>query len=283
MRKIFIFSLLLVLTACRPYKGYQKIGQDMYFRLISFGENTRKAMPGDYITVQLRYATTEDSVFFNGHRKILLQQNSNINLINDAFLRLSEGDSASVILPAGSFFSETLKRELPSFLQEDAYIRIDIRLTDVQTGQEFEQEKQRFLAWAEELNATEATLIRKFINREHLDIRENEDGYYFLELKQGHGMPVERGRHVYVQYEGRFLNGTYFDSTVRRNEPLDFIFGSEMIVLPGMEKALARMKEGERALIILPSGLAFGATGSIGGIVPPWTALVYELEVLKVE
>jgi FKBP-type peptidyl-prolyl cis-trans isomerase FkpA len=283
MKKIHIFFLIFMLTACSRYPGYKKIGPDLYFRLVTFGENGRKAIPGDYITVDLRYATAGDSVFFRGIRKILLHRSPYPGAINDAFLRLSVNDSATIFLSALNFFSGTLNRDLPLFLDEKDDMRIDMRLLEVQTEKEFEQEKQKFLAWAEELNATEAKLIKKFINQQHLDVQQTSDGYYFMKLNEGYGRQVERGRHVTVQYEGRFLNGKYFDSTIKRNEAVDFIYGSEMILLPGLEKALGKMKEGEKALIILPSDLAFGASGSYGGIVPPWTALIYELEVLKVE
>jgi len=54
-------------------------------------------------------------------------------------------------------------------------------------------------------------------------------------------------------------------------------------LIDGLDEALGRMYEGEKALVILPSELAFGSFGSAGGIIPPYTTLIYELEVLKVE
>ncbi len=222
-------------------------------------------------------------MFFQGTRKFLLTESPHRGAVNEAFLRLSTGDSASVFLPASRFFSNTLKRDLPGFLDEDEEVRVDMKLLNVQTAQEFEQEKMLFLAWARELHDTEATLIRKFLTEEKLDIQPEKEGFYFVRLKEGRGMRVEKGRHIFIHYEGRFLNGKYFDSTVQRNEPLDFIYGSEDIVLKGIDEALGRMREGEKALLILPSDEAFGPEGSIGGIVPPSTALIYELEVLKVE
>ena len=56
-----------------------------------------------------------------------------------------------------------------------------------------------------------------------------------------------------------------------------FIQGHEM------EKAIAKMHEGDKALVIIPSELAFGAEGSVEGIVPPFTPVVFEIELINVK
>jgi FKBP-type peptidyl-prolyl cis-trans isomerase FkpA len=86
-----------------------------------------------------------------------------------------------------------------------------------------------------------------------------------------------------VHYEGRFLNGKFFDSTRQRNDPFQFVYGQQWQVVKGMEEAIGMMHEGEKALFIMPSGLAFGQTGSSTGIVPPFTSLIFEVELLLVK
>lgn len=56
-----------------------------------------------------------------------------------------------------------------------------------------------------------------------------------------------------------------------------------MFLIAGLEEALGRMYEHEKALIIVPSNLAFGSYGTADNIVPPYTTLIYEVEVIKVE
>ena len=77
------------------------------------------------------------------------------------------------------------------------------------------------------------------------------------------------------------VHGRFFDSTVKRNQPFEFVFGTELQVIPGLEDAIGRMREGQRALVILPSDLAWGEKGSSTGIVPPFTTVIYEVELLK--
>ncbi len=285
MKRFHVILLFFLLPACNffHHQAYRKIGPGLYFRLTTLGEPGPKAKSGDYITVSLLYATQEDSVFFHGTRKFLLEGSPYPGAVNEVFQRLSVGDSASAFISAAGFFRNTLKRELPAFLGEKDEIRVDVRLLDVQTKEDFEKEKMMFLTWAADLQSSEAELIRKFLKREKLDLNMNDEGYYFMTIKEGYGKAVAKGRHIYIQYEGRFLDGQYFDSTLHGGEPVDFIYGSELIVLDGIDKALGRMREGEKALVILPSDKAFGPEGSGGGIVPPWTALIYEVEILKVE
>jgi FKBP-type peptidyl-prolyl cis-trans isomerase len=108
-----------------------------------------------------------------------------------------------------------------------------------------------------------------------------ENGLYFNTLQEVAGKPVEVGDIVTVNYEGRFLNGKFFDSTIKRNQPFEFIYGTEMQVIHGLEDAIGRMREGEKALVILPSELAWGEKGSSTGIIPPFTSVIYEVELIK--
>ena len=78
------------------------------------------------------------------------------------------------------------------------------------------------------------------------------------------------------------LDGKLFDSTWKRNQPFEFVYGTEMQVVQGLEIALRTMKEKERALFVMPSEMAFGKKGSSTRIVPPFTPVVFEVEVEKI-
>jgi FKBP-type peptidyl-prolyl cis-trans isomerase len=94
---------------------------------------------------------------------------------------------------------------------------------------------------------------------------------------------VAVGDTVLIHYEGYFLNGNFFDSTHQRNEPLQFVYGQQWQVIGGLEKAIGKMHEGDKALVIIPSEQAFGADGSVEGIVPPFTPVVFEVELINVK
>ena len=110
-----------------------------------------------------------------------------------------------------------------------------------------------------------------------------EDGIYYIVQQTGNGPSVAIGDTVVVHYEGHFLNGQFFDSTRQREDPLQFVYGQQWQVIGGVEKAIGKMSEGDKALVIIPSGEAFGAEGSVQGIVPPFTPVVFEVELISVK
>ena len=253
----------------------------MYYRLLKLGDTKKQVYPGDYLTLDLSYRTINDSLFFQGIRKVQLNKNDP-GLFSQALLKFSEGDSGMLIISVNNFFHTTLKRSIPGFLRDDEYMKINFSVMDVQTGLAFEKEKKLFLQWVSEYQSSESTKIEEYLNQRQLTIDPMYNGLYFMTLKEGYGEKVKVGKHVYINYEGRFLNGKFLESTIDRKEPVDYIYGKELFVVEGMDQAIGMMREGQKALIILPSELAFGAEG-VNGIVPPFSTLIYELEILKVK
>jgi len=68
---------------------------------------------------------------------------------------------------------------------------------------------------------------------------------------------------------------------VRTKQPFQFVYGTEWQVVKGLEEAIGMMQEGEKALVILPSDLAFGSEGSSTGIIPAYTSLIFDVEIIK--
>ena len=234
------------------------------------------------MTVDISYSTLEDSVFFKGMRKIKLEDPGFPGSVFSCFMKLRSDDSASFIFKTNDFFVKNLRTPIPYFIKDHEMIKMNVSVTELQKSDEFFMEKKQFLAWSNTLSASENDIISRFLREERINIEPTPSGLYFILLKVGSGRKPVKGDIVTVNYEGKFLNGKYFDSTVKRNEPLEFVYGEEYIVIRGMEEAIGMMREGERTLIIVPSNLAFGSAGAGRGIIPPYTALIYELELLKV-
>lgn len=276
--------ILLAFFSCQwgnRYPGFTKTRTGIYYKLLAIGDTVAPPVAGDYVTANLSYSTVKDSVFFNGARTFQLTNPDFKGSVDECFLMLSNGDSASFIIDAKKFFTQTLQSKLPSFIQPGDPIKISIKINEIRTAAQYQQDKEEFLKWIEDFGEYEKTVLRNFIEKEKIDVEPAESGMYFISLRPGVGKPVEIGDVVTVQYEGRFLNGHFFDSTVKSNQPFEFVYGSEMQVIPGIESAIGRMREGEKALIILPSELAWGEKGSSTGIIPPFTSVIYEIELIK--
>ncbi len=107
------------------------------------------------------------------------------------------------------------------------------------------------------------------------------NGIWMRTLIAGDTSLVSEGREVAIHYQGRTLEGQVFDDSRRTGGLLRFIKGNEHQVIEGIDLALDRMHRGETAEVIIPSWLAFGSGGSGGGIVPPYSTLVYVVEVVE--
>lgn len=280
---VLSFFLLLSCNQSSPFEGYKKSKKGFYYKLETIGETNEKIKVGDYITVDIIYSTIADSVFFEGRRKIKLEEPVYRGAIEDCFMTLCNKESASYILLAEPFFLKTLESNLPSFIHADDFFKVKVSVVDVQTETVYGNEKQAFLHWTEDFGDYERVLLQQYISEEKLSVKPTKSGLIYLPLESGEGNKIELGDTITVHYEGIFLNGKYFDSTKRRKQPFQFVYGTEWQVIEGLEEGLAYMREGDRALFIVPSELAFGASGSSTGIVPPFTSLIFEVDVLSVK
>lgn len=104
-------------------------------------------------------------------------------------------------------------------------------------------------------------------------------GLQYQVIKEGTGAQPAINDMVTTHYHGTFINGKVFDSSVDRGEPATFPVNR---VIAGWTEALQLMKEGAKWKLFIPYNLAYGDQGSPGGI-PPYSALVFEVELIKVE
>jgi hypothetical protein len=287
MNRLFLLLIFFCLqVSCdrlSRYPGFKKWKHGIYYRLHTLGDNdSLKAKPGDYITAGLTYLTLNDSVFFSGTRKFQVTEPAYEGAIDECFRLLSVDESATFIIAADNFFAVTLQSPLPRFIVPGSDFKVKIELIGIQTEKDYIGEKEAFLSWIEDFGEYEKVILRQFLAEEKLDVSPLASGIYYLNLKPGSGKTVEPGDTIVVNYEGRFLNGKFFDSTVKRNEPFQFVYGTEWQVIEGLEKAIGVMREGEKSLFILPSELAFGNRGSSNNLIPPFTSLIFEVEILKV-
>lgn len=110
-------------------------------------------------------------------------------------------------------------------------------------------------------------------------VKTTASGLQYLVLKSGTGKTPSKKDTVKVHYHGTLIDGTVFDSSVERGEPISFPVEG---VIPGWTEALQLMKEGDKWKIFIPSKLAYGERGA-GEKIGPNSALVFEVELLAIE
>ena len=73
-------------------------------------------------------------------------------------------------------------------------------------------------------------------------------------------------------------DGTVFDSSYKRNKPIDFVLGMGQVI-KGWDEGIALLKKGSSAKLLIPSELAYGSEEA-GGVIPPDTSLIFEVELV---
>lgn len=284
--KFFFLLLILLFFSCSNNKhpGYSKSSTGFYYKIHKVGSDTIKPKVSDYITIDIEYRTTnKDSLFFSCRRKFQTTYPDYKGSIDYCFSMLATDDSASFFLNAYMFFKGTLKAKLPGFFNTKSEMKVNIKMLNIQSKARYLQEKDEFLSWINDLEDYEKILLKHFIQNKDSSILPTRSGLYCIKTLETLGKKPKSGDVVTVHYDGQFLNGDYFDSTRKRNLPFDFVFGKELQVVKGLEEGIGMMREGEKAILIMPSQLAFGKQGSSTGIIPPFTTVVFKVELLKIQ
>jgi peptidylprolyl isomerase len=109
-------------------------------------------------------------------------------------------------------------------------------------------------------------------------------GLKYIDTKVGTGAPVTKGQTVSVNYTGKLLNGTTFDSNVdpKFGHVQPFTTAIPGGVIPAWNEGILGMKVGGKRRLICPPNLAYGSRGA-GAAIPPNSTLIFDVELLKVQ
>jgi FKBP-type peptidyl-prolyl cis-trans isomerase len=106
-------------------------------------------------------------------------------------------------------------------------------------------------------------------------------GLKYTDIKVGEGEEAKPGQAVTVHYTGRLTDGTKFDSSLDRKQPFSFKLGAGQVI-QGWDQGVAGMKVGGKRKLTIPPGLGYGSQ-SVGGVIPPNSTLVFDVELLGVK
>jgi FKBP-type peptidyl-prolyl cis-trans isomerase FklB len=115
-------------------------------------------------------------------------------------------------------------------------------------------------------------------NKEKAGVQVTASGLQYEVIKMGTGEKPNTGSTVKVHYVGTLIDGTKFDSSVDRKEPVTFPLSG---VIPGWTEALQLMPIGSKFKIYIPQALGYGARGA-GEIIKPYSTLIFEVELLDI-
>jgi len=268
--------------ACSKYPGFKKDKTGLYYKF--YVENKKEIKPQIGDIVELTYSLrVKDSLLVEN--ALIYDQIIESLFPGDVYaaLRIMHlGDSATFIMNGDTFYYYFMGETFP-FDDKDLYF--DIKLNKITLKEEYEQQQterlQQYETMIEQSRLSEEGLINEYITNNNINVKPTATGLYFVKKVSGKGKMIKSGSKIKVHYTGKLLDGTVFDSSVERGEPIDLTAGDGMVI-PGWEEALLLMRGGDKATVLIPSNLAYGSRGA-GYVIPPYTPIVFEMEIVSVE
>lgn len=108
-----------------------------------------------------------------------------------------------------------------------------------------------------------------------------KSGLKYIEEKEGTGEAAKKGDTVAVHYTGKLKDGTKFDSSLDRGQPIVFPLGAGRVI-KGWDEGIAGMKVGGKRKLIIPPELGYGERGA-GGVIPPNAELHFDVELVQIK
>lgn len=271
-------------------KGYKKTKEGLYYKFYTQTKGGVKPKTDDFVTVNMIYKNEQDTTIFDSKlvgekMEFPLMPSTFKGSFEDALMMMSKGDSASFWINGDSLYLRTFGLEaLPEGIKPSELLKFEVKLVNVRTKEEVQKEQMeqyaQEMAKIEQRKFAEPGEIAQYLKDNNITTQPTASGLYYIETKKGTGSKVEAGDTVQVHYTGMFLDGKPFDSSIG-GAPIEFPVGVGMVI-PGWDEGLQLMNEGGKAKFLIPSALAYGESGVGEGLIPSYTPLVFEVEVVKV-
>ena len=163
---------------------------------------------------------------------------------------------------------------------KDAYAGTN-QFTDQQMQEIFAQLQEDIQAQKKSGVAVEIEKGAKFLeeNKKNPEVKETASGLQYMVLQEGKGEHPTATSKVTVHYTGKLLDGTVFDSSVDRGEPITFGLNQ---VIRGWTEGLQLMTPGSKYRLFIPYNLAYGENGA-GAMIPGGATLIFDVELISFE
>ena len=215
-------------------------------------------------------AGTNGSQFF-----ITLKATPHLNNRHSVFGEIIEG--MDIVDSIGSV--ATAQRDKPVedvVMQEVNIIRKGDDAKSFDAPMVFKQELDK----AEQAKEEEKAALQKELETLSEGFEKTDSGLrYKITQTNDKGESPTSGQTIKVHYTGKLLDGTTFDSSVERGQPIEFPVGTGKVI-PGWDEGLQLLKTGEKARLVIPSHLAYGERGI--GPIPPNSPLIFDVELISI-
>lgn len=238
------------------------------------------------IVVKVNDSVVFDSKQMNGDKPVAQQiQPSRVAAdLMAGFMQMSEGDKAIFRLPVDSVFPTNNPQSRPPFIKANDTMYYAVEMVSLKTVKQQEEEKTK-------KQAEEGTVLEKYLKDNNITTAKTPSGMYIIHKSEGSGATPENGKLVTMNYTGRLLDGTVFDTNedpkFGHKEPFKFVIGQGQVI-KGWDEGVATMKKGGKAKFIIPSSLAYGERDNPGNPnnpkgIPAFSTLEFDVTLVNIE
>lgn len=244
-----------------------------YYKLLAFTDTYVTAHPSNVVSVLLAFSDADCDSVYDEMQLDVVAHDEHVLTLSQLVLDLHTGDSISYVIPKkniddNSFIPEAYWNDTASD------VRFSVKVAAIVDSSNYADKQKERKLWVQAKRDYELFLIQQYLKRTKEKFSQLRSGIYKRVIKKGRGNMLEIGDVASISYQGSLLDGTI----INHFTTLDFVFGAEYQVIKGIEMVLRTMKHGERSKIIIPSEFAWGESGSSDGSVPPYTPVVFDIE-----
>lgn len=200
---------------------------------------------------------------------------------DEGVANMTKGGKATFIVPSSIAFGAQGRGGM---ILPYTTLIYDVEIMDVMSkaawDKEQEMKKKAEEAKKEAAKGQEMSKLNQYLKANNITVKPTLSGLYYIENNKGTGIKASAGKKVKVHYTGTLLDGTKFDSSRDRNEPFEFVLGQGQVI-KGWDEGIAMMNVGSKATFIIPSKIAYGERDM--GTIPPYSTLVFDVELLEVK
>ena len=282
--KLKSISIILGITSICSYQNlvnaqtFKKASKGLEYVIIKDVPGAKLIKDGSYVALHIQ-TKMADSVMFDSYKinnnEPIEQQLTQEFLggFMEGFTKLSEGDSAILRMPVDSAFPGNQK---PPFAKPGDLVSYFIKVVSVKTKEEYENGKKEE---ASIQKAVDDKALLAYIKQNKLKALKTNSGLYYVIDKAGNGTHPVATDKVKVHYKGTLLDGTKFDSSFDRNEPIEFALNG---VIKGWTEGIPYFEEGGKGKLLIPSALAYGTNPPPGSSIKANSPLIFDVELLEI-
>ena len=306
MRKSIKVATMLVagatmLAACANREGFKRTDNGLYYKFERQNPDGLQLKEGDVMVGEMTIRLDSTILYTNkGNVGRIAEsqpvtQNFEIK-IGEGLLMMHVGDVATFAMDADTAAKYVQREFMPAGYKEGTGQKFyyEINLQDIITRDEVAQERANIEAAMEERRMSEPDDIAEYIEANKITAQPSANGLYVIVKKRGNGPKVAMGKEVSMNYTGRLLDGTIFDTSVESDarsggiydarapyKPITYVVGRDKLI-DGWEQGVMGQAEGTVLQLVIPSALAYGPRQK-GKTILPYSPLTFDIEIVSVK